>query len=449
MNVAGIAPIAVDSEDLFEGYRPPPGVFDEMLSSDGDVRTRWKQFTQLLRLLGPQELNRRWDQARRLIHENGVTYNVHGDPQGRDRRWELDALPLVVDPQEWALISAALVQRATLLNAVLADLYGPQNLLREGLLPSELVFADPHFLRPCHGWAVPGNRYLHLYAAHLARCPSGEWRVLADRTEAPVGAGYAVENRIAISRMIPHVFHQCQIERLAGFFIALRGSLGALAARNRDNPHIVLLSSGPTSPTYFEDSYLARYLGYTLVEGEDLTVRDNRVYLKTLGGLVPVDVVLRRVRDADCDPLELEAHARPGVPGLVHAARRGNVVLANALGSGLVESPTLMAFLPAICQRLLGEPLKIPSVQTWWCGDEASRAYVLAHLDQLLVRSAISDPAGKLVYGASLAQSQREELVARISAAPGKFVAQEVILRSTAPVWGERGLVPGHVALRT
>jgi uncharacterized circularly permuted ATP-grasp superfamily protein/uncharacterized alpha-E superfamily protein len=442
------SPKKLAAGSLFRGYQPLDGVYDEMFTPEGGLRGQWQEFADLVDVLGPRELSRRWEQASRIIHEDGVTYNVHGD-QGRARRWELDALPLLMRSSEWTALSAGLAQRAKLLNAILADIYGPQHMLSEGLLPAELVFGDPKFLRPCHGWPVPGDRYLHLYAAHLARSPSGIWWVVADRTQTPVGAGYAVENRIVVSRMIPHVFHHCRVQRLAGFFIALRETLGNSSAPHRGNSHTVLLSPGPSSPTYFEDAYLARYLGYTLVEGEDLTVRDNRVFLKTLGGLNDVDVVLRRVRDRDCDPLEFNGQPRLGVAGLTHAARRGNVVLANALGSALLEMPALMAFLPALAKRLLGEDLLLPSVQTWWCGHHDSLAYVLAHLDRLVIRPASPDPAIKPIPGASLSRAEKEQLAARIKATPSRFVAQELIVRSTAPVWTDGTLRPCHIALRT
>jgi uncharacterized circularly permuted ATP-grasp superfamily protein/uncharacterized alpha-E superfamily protein len=448
MNPTQAAPGRTVGDKLLAGYSPPPGVYDELLDSSGRVRPQWTEFFQLLDALGRDELERRWQQSRRVIHENGLTYNVHGDPFGRDRRWELDPLPLVMRHDEWQGLSTGLAQRARLLNAILSDLYGPQHLLREGLLPPEIVFANPQFLRPCHGVRVPDDCHLHLYAAHLARSPEGSWWVVADRTQAAVGPGYAVENRIVISRMVPHIFHHCQVERLASFFMDLRGRLGSLAARRRPSPHVVLLSPGPSSPTYFEDAYLSRYLGYPLVEGEDLTVRDNRVFLKTLGGLVAVDALLRRVMDQDCDPLELNGHSAVGVPGLVHATRSGRVVVANSLGSGLVEAPGLMAFLPRICERLLGETLAIPSVRTWWCGGDDARSYVLDNLERLVVGPAVPHPHRKPVHAASLDPAQRAKLAAEIQATPARFVAQELVVRSTAPVWSEASIRPGHIALR-
>ena len=449
MNVSDVASRSSTSESLFRDYQPLPGVYDEMVAADGTMRAHWREFAELVDAIGTVEIGRRWEQAGRLIRENGVTYNAHSDPEGRDRRWELDALPLVMRSDEWSRLADGLAQRARLLGAVLADVYGPQHLVREGLLPGQFVFGHPGFLRACHGLPVPRGRYLHWSAAHLARSPEGNWWVVADRTQTPVGAGYAVENRLVISRMLSHLFHQCRVQRLAGFFITLRNTLASLAPDRRDGAYTVVLSQGPTSPTYFEDSYLARYLGYTLVEGEDLTVRDNRAFLKTLGGLTSVDVILRRVRDDDCDPLELEGSSNVGSPGLLHAARRGNVHLANALGTGWLETPALMALLPAICRRLLGQELFLPSVPTWWCGERQSLAYVLAHLDELVIRRAVPDAANELVQAASLSKAEKVELTVRIKARPEQFIAQEVVVRSTAPVWSNGTLRPGHVGLRT
>ncbi|HEV3004297.1 MAG TPA: circularly permuted type 2 ATP-grasp protein [Pirellulales bacterium] len=434
---------------LLSGYKTPPGVYDELCSSPGVLRPHWQRFVAALDDLGSKELARRWEQARRIIHEHGVTYNVFGDPRGMDRPWELDALPMLLSSSEWAGLSRALVQRATLLNLLLADVYGPQQLLQSGRLPADLVFPNPGFWRPCHGWQVPEQTYLHLYAAHLARTPSGAWCVLADRTQAPSGAGYAVENRIVISQMLPAVFHDCQVQRLASFFITVRETLHALATHRREQPRIVLLTPGPLSPTYFEDAYLARYLGYTLVEGGDLTVRESHVFLKTLGGLIGVDVILRRMQDDACDPLELSGDSLLGVPGLLQAARSGHVVLANALGSGVLEAPALMAFLPSLCQHLLGEDLQLPSVPTWWCGDHASLAYVLENLDRLVIKPSFHQRSAKPLFGGQLGATERAQWIERIRARPRDFVAQEHLARSSVPVWNGRGLQPGHVALRT
>ncbi len=435
---------------LFHGYQPLPGSYDEMFAAPGQLRPHWRQFVQAFDATGPHELGRRWEQAQRLIRENGVTYNVHGDSQGKDRPWELDAMPLLLPAGDWATLAGGLTQRAKLLNTILADVYGPQKLLAEGLLPPELVFAHEGFLRPCHRMEVPRQTYLHLYAAHMARsADDGNWLVLADRTQTPSGAGYALENRIVISRMLPNEFRDCQVQRLASFFMAEREMLRGLAAQHKDNPRIVLLSPGPASPTYFEDAYLARYLGYTLVEGGDLTVRQNRVYLKTLGGLIQADVIFRRVYDDDCDPLELRSESLSGVPGLLQAVRRGNAVVANALGSGLLEAPALMAFLPELSRRLMQQDLQVPSVSTWWCGQPEGLSYVLENLDHLVIKPAFDRRKTRPIDGGKLTALERRETIEKIIAQPRDFVGQPWINRSTAPVLTSSGLRPWHVALRT
>jgi uncharacterized circularly permuted ATP-grasp superfamily protein/uncharacterized alpha-E superfamily protein len=430
-------------------YPLSPDAYDEMFASPGVPRPQWMRFARGIEDLGPGEMVRRWAQARRLIHDNGVTYNVYGDPQGMERPWELDAVPLLVAAAEWRALEGALTQRARLLNLVLADLYGPQMLLRDGLLPPELVYAHPGFLRPCHGVALPDACFLHLYAPDLARSPDGRWWVIADRAQAPSGAGYALENRLALSRSLPELFRDCHVARLAGFFAGVRAMLARVAPRHRDQPRVVLLTPGPFNETYFEHAYLARYLGYTLVEGGDLTVRDRVVYLKTLEGLERVDVILRRLDDDFCDPLSLRAESSLGIVGLVQAVRAGTVTVANALGSGLVETAALMAFLPGLCRRLLDEDLALPSVATWWCGDPAALAYVVEHLDALVVKPTFPASGREPVFGARLSDAERAELIGHMRARPGEFVAQEQVALATAPVWDGAALQPRHVVVRS
>ena len=259
-----------------------------MLDSDGSLRPHWKMFVSMLDDLGREELKKRWEQARHLIHENGITHNVYGDPNGLDRPWSLDFVPLLLPADQWREIDTAMVQRARLLDGLLADLYGPARCIAAGLLPAELLYANPGFLRPCHGIKPPRGHRLHLYAADVVRANDGRFQVLCDRTQAPSGAGYTLENRIVLSRALPTIFRQCNVDRLAPFFVALRQTLAELASSNRENPRVVLLTPGPYNETYFEHAYLARYLGYTLVQGNDLTVRDARVFLKTLSGLQPL-----------------------------------------------------------------------------------------------------------------------------------------------------------------
>jgi uncharacterized circularly permuted ATP-grasp superfamily protein/uncharacterized alpha-E superfamily protein len=430
------------------GYSPLPEAPDEAFDGGGVARPHWHALLNSLGELGLPELTRRWEEAKHLIRENGVTYNVYGDPRGMERPWQLDPIPLVLAPDEARVLESGLIQRGWLLEAILRDVYGPQKCLHAGLLPPELIYPNPAFLRSCVGLRLPGNRYLHLYGANIGRQGDGGFRVLGDRTQSPSGAGYALENRIVLSRMLPDTFRDCQVHRLALFFRTLRDTLRGIAPYNRDNPRIVLLTPGPFNETYFEHAYLARYLGYTLVEGGDLTVRDNRVYLKVLGGLQPVDVIFRRLDDDFCDPLELRPDSSLGVPGLVQAVRAGNVSVANSLGSGLLETPALLAFLPALCRFLLGEELRLPSVATWWCGDPRSCEHVLANLHDLVIKPALAGVRMEPVFGGELSREQLDRLAEEIRARPHNYVGQERLTLSTAPVLVENRLQPRHLVLR-
>src|SRR5271170_1946668 len=392
-------------------YEATPGFYDEVLGSGKQIRPHWGALAESLTSMGQAGVERRWREGQRLIHDNGITYNVYSDPESTSRPWPLDPVPLMMDPSEWKTIEAAVIQRATLFNSILADLYGPQRLLREKMLPAELVFPNPAFLRPCWGIEPAGGVFLHMYAADLARSPDGQWWVLADRTQAPSGAGYALENRLVTTRVLPDVFRASHIRRLANFFQTYREALQRLVPANRENPRIVLLTPGPYNETYFEHAFLARYLGYTLVEGGDLTVRDNRVYLKTLGGLLPVDVIVRRQDDHFCDPLELRGDSMLGVPGLVQAVRSGQVAIANAFGSGLAESPAYAAFLPGLCKLLLDQELKIPTVATWWCGQEGPLAYVMDHLDSLVLKPTYPGARSEPIFGANLSADEKKKLL--------------------------------------
>ncbi|MEO0514982.1 MAG: circularly permuted type 2 ATP-grasp protein, partial [Planctomycetota bacterium] len=334
--------------------------------------------------------------------------------------------------------------------------YGPQELLTSGQLPAELILGHPGFLRPCHNLKVPKGRYLSFYGVDLARSPEGKWWVLNDRTQATSGAGYALENRLVVSRSLPSVFRDCHVTRHARFFASWRETLRAMSPRVGENPRIVLLTPGPFNETFFEHAYLARYLGFTLAQGDDLTVRDNKVFLKTLGGLRRVDVVVRRLDDSYCDPLELRSDSAIGVPGLVQAAWAGNVAIANALGTGLLETPGLMPFYPGLCKSLLGEEEKLPSLATWWCGQPKEMEYVIEHLDELVIKPAYPGaPARGLggvnidaIFGDRLTAAQRVEIVELIRSRPEAFAAQESVNISTTPVWRDGKFEPRHMILR-
>ncbi len=418
-------------------YRRDAGRHDELLDDEGRVRSHWQGlFTSLGNPRGGAIARRAIDATRRLIAENGVTYNVYADPQGTDRPWTLDPLPLLLAAGEWPTIEAGLAQRARLLDALLADLYGPQRLIAEGIVPAEIPFGHPNFLWACHGLRPASGRWLTIYAADLARGPDGGWWILSDRTQAPSGAGYALENREIVEQVLPGPLGTLGVRRIGGAFGRLRDEL-LRTADDDDAPLAVVLTPGPYNETYFEHAYLARRLGLALAEGSDLTVRNDTLYLKTLRGLRRVHTLLRRLDDDYCDPLELRGDSALGIPGLLGAVRAGRVRITNELGSGVLESAAWLGFLPPIAERLLGERLILPSVATWWCGERPALEYVLAHLDELVIKPAYPNQRFEPIFGAMLSTAGRAELSARLRAFPHTYVAQEYVSLSQAPVWGQ------------
>jgi len=431
---------------LLSGYSALEDRYDELLSAPGQPRPHWDAFLRALAAREGAEVSDTLSLTEREIRENGITYNVYADPQGADRLWEVDPLPLLLSADEWEEIEAGIAQRAELLNRVLADIYGPQQLLRSGAIPPSIVFGHRGFLHQAQGIRPPGGVHLFQYAADLARSPDGHWWVAGDRTQAPSGAGYALENRLVISRVFPKMFRELHVERLAAFFAAMRDSLLRWAPKPEPGdgaPLVVLLTPGPYNETYFEHALLARYLGFALVEGNDLTVRDGRVWMKTVDGLKRVHAILRRQDDDYCDPLELRTDSALGVPGLTDCARRGTVLLANALGSGVLESGALLGYLPRLSEQLLGEPLKLPSIATWWLGEPAALADAWKQLDQVLIKPLDRTTGERAVFGADFEGEEREALAQRIAMRPHRYVAQEWVHGSQAPVL-EHG--PGKLA---
>jgi uncharacterized circularly permuted ATP-grasp superfamily protein/uncharacterized alpha-E superfamily protein len=414
-------------------YQPDARRYDELLDGGGAVRSHWRPLMERLAAGGIRDSTHRCLQlTRRLIAENGATYNVYADPQGADRPWTLDPLPLVLTAQEWAQIEQGVAQRARALNALLGDLYGPQRLIAEGLVPPQIPFGHPNFLWPCHGVVPRDGVWLHLYAADLARAADGRWWILADRAQAPSGAGYALENREIIEQVLPDAIRDLGVRRVRGFFGELREQM--LAHVGADESQLaVILTPGPYNETYFEQAYLAHQLGWPLVEGTDLTVRRDTVYLKTLGGLRRVHAIMRRVDDDYCDPLELRSGSALGVPGLIGAVRAGRVTLANALGTGVLESAAWLGFLPGVAERLLGERLRLPSAAAWWCGERSALEYVARHLDRLVIKPTYPNQRLEPVLGASLDAQARDALLSRVRAQPHAYVAQEHIALSQGP----------------
>lgn len=423
--------------------------YDEMYAGEGQLQPHWQALMQELDHLGREGLERRHREAQRLLRENGVTFNIYDGLSGTSRPWQLDPIPLFISAEEWSVIEAGLVQRAELLNLILADIYGPQTLIKDGLLPPDLIFGHLGFQRACVGLNPPGDRPLILCSSNLARGPDGRMWVIDDRTQTPSGAGYALENRMVMTRIAPALFRDCHVKRLAGFFQPLRDRLARLAPQNREDPHIVVLTPGPYSPSYFEHAYLANYLGYTLVQGDDLSVRDGRVWLKSLEGLHQVDVILRRVDDAYCDPLELRKDSRLGVTGLLQSARLGHVAIANPIGSCVLENPGLLAFLPKISRHVLNEELKLPSVATWWCGQANERNFVLENLDKLVIKPIHRRHGYRAIFGAQLTVAEQAELRSSILHHPHLYTGQEMVSFSTAPSFVDGWVEPRHAVLRS
>ncbi|SON57841.1 hypothetical protein HDIA_4300 [Hartmannibacter diazotrophicus] len=437
--------------DLIDDYRPLAGVYDEMIGDDGEPRAHWRPLLEWLAAMGPESVAHSFQAADRHLRDSGVFYRVYDDKAGSERAWPLAHVPLVIDATEWADLKTGVIQRARLAEALLQDAYGEADLVSDGVIPAAVIAGSPEFMRPLVGAKPKGGRHLRIYAVDVGRGPRGRWWVLSDRTQAPSGAGYALENRLALSRALPHVYRSLNVERLASFFQAFQTDLNQINAKAE--ARVCLLSPGPLNDTYFEHAYLARYLGLLLVEGDDLTVREGKVYVRTVSGLRRVDVLLRRL-DADfADPLELRSQSWLGVPGLVQAVREGAVAMANSLGSGLVESRALMGFMPALARHVLGEDLMLPNVATWWCGQERERAVVLSEFDKLAIAPAFGAqvpglPDRAVALGAGLSPDQKADLVGRIAQRGIDFVGQEAVKLSTMPVWQDGRLVPRPFILR-
>lgn len=432
-------------------YRPLNDRYDEWVDAEGRPRAHWRALYAHLQGESEQRIAHRQQQIARQIQDNGVTYNVYADPRGADRPWALDSLPQIIAASEWSLIAQGLEQRAELLNRILLDLYSEQRLLAEGLLPAELVYGHSHFLWPAHGIAVPGNTHLHVYAADLARDPEGRWRVLADRAQTPSGAGYALENRIILGPTYHDLPTKLGVQSIEGCFLKLRDHLLQLAPTSDEPPLLVLLTPGVLNETYFEHAFLANQMGIPLAQGDDLTVRDRTLFLKTAGGLQRVHAVLRRIDGGWCDPLELRSSSALGVPGLLDAARAGRVLVANSLGSGVVESPALMGFLPAIAKRLLGEELRLSSLVTWWCGEAPVAKDALQRLDQLVLKPSFPLQRFEPVFVGDLNPQQQRAVRARINRRGYAYVAQERIKLSQTPVLlgdSQSTLAPRAMVLR-
>lgn len=429
-------------------YRSLPDVADELVAADGTLRPLWRPLIDHLQGLTDEELTRATGRAEQYLRDSGVFYRQYGSGQSVERPWPLSHVPVLLDDADWASLSAALTQRADLLEAVMADLYGGNRLVQEGHLPAALVAGNPEWLRPMVGVRPASGHFLHFVAFEIGRGPDGQWWVLADRTQAPSGAGYALENRVATSRAYTDVFARLNVHRLAGFFRDFRDAL--LGLRTDRDGRVAIMTPGPLNETYFEQAWIARYLGFSLVQGEDLTVEGGRLMLRTVSGLRPLDVLWRRLDGSYADPLELDPASRIGTPGMVSALRHQGLTMVNCLGSGVLETRALMAFLPKLAPHLINAPLAMPNIATWWCGGEAERAHVMANPARLVLSSALGtglpfDHQGDSTPACDLSPA---DLAHRLSKHGPTLVAQEAVTLSTTPSLIDGTLVPRPMSLR-
>lgn len=431
-------------------YTPVAGRSDEYLGPDGRIRTRWKRVAAEFEALGREGLVDRRSELARLLRNEGATYNITESDRWRRQAWLLDPFPLVLEEKEWRALDKAVAQRVWLLDEVLNDIYGQQRLVGSGLIPAEIVLGHPAFLRPCVGLRAPERQGLFLAALDVVRDSDGCFRSIGDRTEAPSGLGYALVNRTILSRVLPTLHRESGVERLAPFFRGIRAGVASAAPEGVDDPRVVILTPGPLSETYFEHAFLASYLGYSLVEGRDLVVKNNRVWVRSLSGFDPVDVVIRRVDDQWCDPVELRADSLLGVPGLLEVARRGRVAVINPIGTGILEDPALAGMLESIAPKVLGEELMLRGPAAWWCGRPKELSHVLAGLGNLIVTRVRSTGSRPPLVGSTLSTEEMEELRARIRAQPTEWLGQEIIEPSTVPTLTATGcLEPRPAVLRT
>ncbi len=439
----------------FQQYAAQHSPSDEAISADGSVKPDWRYMLDSLATLGDDELAERQHKAKRILRDDGATYNRY-EQNTRSQTWGLDLLPLLISADSWSVIEAGLQERADLFNLIFKDLYGKRELISLGLLPPELVFGNQSFIRACDGLQLPGENQLIIHGVDMLRREDGSMCVCSDRLQAPSGLGYALENRVVMSRVLPSLLRESQVHRLTSFFQVLRQKLISLAP-NIASPRIVVLTPGPYSETYFEHAFLANYLGFSLVQSGDLVVGDGFVWMRTLNGLTRVDVIVRRVDELYCDPVELRADSMLGLPGLIQVARAGNVAIANPLGSGFMENPVLYRFLPKISEHFLGRQLRLKSVATWWCGEPDDLQFVLANFTDLVIKpvaphtsnSANSYTSSNSKMVADLTDRQRAELLSAVKENPHNYVAQEKLLPSYVPTFNQQELVSRPVILRS
>ncbi|MCR8725406.1 circularly permuted type 2 ATP-grasp protein [Frigidibacter sp. ROC022] len=439
------------SRDLLRDYHPHPGVADELLTGSGELRPVWSRLISFLSRLSDDEVLHRFAHGDQYLRDAGVFFRQNGGGISTERDWPLSHVPVLIAESEWDSLKAGIVQRAELLEQVMADLYGPGRLVSDGLLPPQLIARNPEWLRPLVGVTPRGGHFLHMLAFEVGRSPDGSWFVLGDRTQAPSGAGFALENRVATSRVFSDFFAHANVQRLAGFFRGFRDAMNGMTGGS--DGRVAILTPGSHTDTYYEHAYIARYLGFLLLECEDLKVDHGQLMVRTISGPRPISVLWRRLDAAFADPLELDARSQLGTPGMVGAIRAGTLTMANALGSGVLETRALLAFLPAIARKLLGGPLLLPNIATWWCGQPTELAHVKAQTAQMMVGPALSTSLpfeidDTTALGGAFRGEARSSVEAWLDEEAPNLVGQQAVTLSTTPAWEDGRLVPRPMTVR-
>ena len=436
------------SLSLLNSYKKAINSYDEVIDQNGQVKPYWQSLFDTLESVGMEELELRNQEIINKLKENGVTYNVYESNNGINRPWKLDPIPFLIHQKEWQLIEKGLKQRAHLLDLILKDIYGPQLLIKKSIIPAELIFDNAGFSLPCFDIKQKLQNQLLFYACDMARGPDGKMWLLDNRTQSPSGSGYALENRTVMAKVFPELNKNIYRSKLSPYFNHLQQTVATLGNISNENPNVVFLTPGPGNETYFEHVYLSSFLGYTLVQGSDLLVRDGFVWLKSIDQLERVDVIIRRVDDEWCDPLELKETSLLGIPGLLQVMRLGNVAVLNPPGTNVLENYGLMAFMQNACKFLLDEPLLMNSVATWWCGQPKELKFVLENIPKLIIKKANRKQGFKSIYGRMLTKEQLVELQNIILKNPKDFVAQQEVSLSTTPSLIDGKLVPRFAAMR-
>lgn len=412
-------------QDLLSGYGQGERPADEIWADQRQALPHWEHLLLQIKQIGVQELNNRKLEIERVLADNGVSYNLYKDKKSNERAWQLDPIPFLIAPGVWKQIKAGIEQRVQLMNLIFKDLYGPRQLIKSGIIPADLIFGDRQFLRNCDQITYPDEHVILQYAADISRSPDGQLWIIGDRAQAPSGMAYTLENRVAMARALPEFFAKAKVKKLVPYYQLWKNYLVNATGSKIDEPLVAILTPGPFSATYFEHTFMSAMQGFELVQGQDLMVKDGFLWMKTLSGLERVDILIRHLDDRYCDPLSLKPDSQLGVAGLLEVIRKGNVRLVNPLGSGVLENPGLMAFMPTICKYFLDEPLKLPNIASWWCGQASERQYVIEHMSELVIKDLHQLGGSRTIFGWELSQKDKEQVIAKINKYPFRFVGQE------------------------